>query len=536
MTLDDAVTEVLTRLGDKENQIWSRDEIKLYFKDGLDQFCHRTKCLWDVYIIENLPPVGNWQTDLEKHLAEQIPGMQLTDERMHFTAEDERSKSTGGYSGAYPGTRSGPAVATGSADRDQLDSFTNITVSAGKQVTGGNIPNDTVEVTRVAYDQRTLTGISSQRMREIDPRYETRGGEPQWFMFDKDGLFYIRVVPAAQGSASYDTVSGSYGTCTYRGTAEYLFFTANELFNLTMNGNTITDGGYSQGGSPSSWSSGGISNETVISGDGYVECVAQDSGSKQFYFGMTSGSYDVTVPALMDLGWYADATDRVRPYVEGSAKGSSIYIGSDYPITLRIEIDSDNGNVLWKVNGVTKYTRSYTPTYPMRCVFSLYEISDDGVNLLEDIVISPTGESEVTDTIADDNTGGYGILRSRSDCFPSGGIHGTPTRIHPDAMNIKVDVFRQNRDLDSYEVEIPLAYQKYPIFWAMHKALEKTGQGQDIQLSDHYKGRFELGTTRMEAKVREMDKERAGRLGGLIKMRPFGLGDPVPPYPYGVPF
>jgi len=358
MTLDDAVTDILTRLADQENQIWSRDEIKLYFKDGYDQFCRRSKCLWDVYVIPNLPPVGNWQSDLELYYAQTTPGFGFTDDPMMITAEDEKGKPVDGTSGRYPGSRGQPASATRPGDRDFMDDFSNLTATT-KQVKGGTLPHETVEVVRVVYDGRTLKGISSQRMRELDPRYETRGGEPQWFIFDKDGLFYLRVVPAAQGNASYDTVDGSWGNLNY--------------------------------------------------------------------------------------------TD-------------------------------------------------------------------------EDI------------TVANTNTGGWGILRERTDYFPSGGPHGMPTQVHPDSLNIKVEVFRLGRDLDSHEVEIPLAYQKYPLFWAMYRALERSGQGQDIQLSDHFKQRFELGVKRMEAKAREMDKERAGRLGGLSKMTPFGLGDPVPPYPYGAPF
>jgi hypothetical protein len=361
MRLETAVTDVLTRLGDKETAVWTRDEIELYYKDGLDQFCRRSKCLWDIYAIENLPPVGNWQTDLEKYFAEQIPGMGLTDERMNFTAEHERGDQIGN---AYPGPRRGPAAATSPGDRAFFGNFTNITTNNGKQVTGGTLPNNTVEVTRVAFDNRSLNGISSQRMREIDPNYETRAGDPQWYLFDKDGIFYLRVVPAAQGNASYDTVSGSWGTLTQR-------------------------------------------------------------------------------------------------------------------------LDAN---------------------------------------------------SAVEDTIDEGGHGGYGILRHRTDMFPSGGPHGTPTRVHPDSANIKVEVFRLNRDPDSHEIEIPLAYQKYPIFWAMHRALERTGPGQDIQLSDHYKSRFDMGVGRMERKVRELDKERIGRLGGLRKMSEFGLGSPQPPYPYGIPF
>ena len=72
-TLFESVSDVLDRLGDLDNDIWSRDEITLHVRDGYDLFCRRTKALFDVIVIENLPRVGNWQTDLEKYLAEQKP-------------------------------------------------------------------------------------------------------------------------------------------------------------------------------------------------------------------------------------------------------------------------------------------------------------------------------------------------------------------------------------------------------------------------------------------------------------------------------
>jgi hypothetical protein len=527
MRLEDAVTDVLTRLADEENKIWSRDEIALYFKDGLDQFCRRSKCLWDIYVIENLPPIGNWQTDLEKYLAEQKPGFGLTDERMGFTAEDERGKPASGDTGAYATTRGGPVVASGPGDRQFFDDHTNLTVSAGKQVTGGTLPNNTVEVARVAYDNRTLTGISSQRMRELDPRYETRGGEPQWFMFDKDGLFYLRVVPAAQGSATYDTVDGSWGTCTYRSTGEGTeTLEAVEWENLnsaTADGGTLT-----LTGQPGNTLGNANSTQWIPTQNGYVEWTT-GTGVETTYCGLSNVPF--TDKALnFDSIKYAvkvSSVGNVQAAEDGVAKGSSTpYTDGD-----KVRIQVTNGTVEYKLNGTTFYTSVKTSNFPL----AIHADSTfGGSGSLINTVVSYYGS--VKDTIVENGYDGYGILRTRSDCFPTGGPHGTPTRIHPDSLNIKVEVFRLNRNLDSHEVEIPVAYQKYPVFWAMYKALERTGPGQDIELSDHFKQRFETGTGRMEAKVREMDKERKGRFGGLVKMTPFGLGDPVPPYPYGVPF
>lgn len=214
-TLEDGVNDVLERLGDLDNKGWSRSEIQLYLQDGYDQFCARTMCLFDRVVIENLPVTGNWQTDLERYLAEHKAGFGLTDRPFHFTGEHERNLSVG-TKGEYAGSYSGPAPAT-----SPTESFSDTSLRASGEVLpsvvpGGEIPDKTLSVVRVSYDQRTLKPLSSQQLRVLDPNYETRTGDPQWYTWGKDGIFYVRVVPAASGTATYDTVSGSWGSLSQR--------------------------------------------------------------------------------------------------------------------------------------------------------------------------------------------------------------------------------------------------------------------------------------------------------------------------------
>jgi hypothetical protein len=145
-------------------------------------------------------------------------------------------------------------------------------------------------------------------------------------------------------------------------------------------------------------------------------------------------------------------------------------------------------------------------------------------------------DSNIADTIADTGTGGWGFLVYRDDCFPAGGQWGTPTRIHPDNANIVAEISRLGRNLDSHPFEIPQAYLKYVYFFAAARALERVGPGQDLELSQHYYDRFEAGIERMRRKKQDMNSERVGAFGGepLGEMN-FGLGDPQPPYPYGLP-
>ena len=209
-TLYDGTTSVLERLGDLENKAWSRDEIDLYLKDGYDQFCHRTRCLFDIHVIENLPVTGNYTTDFERYIAESTPGMAVTDRPFHFTGAHEKKLSADPIQ-EYGGSYSGPAPATSPSETDQ---FSSDNFDLPSVVTGGDMPHSTIEVLRVSYNQRTLRGMSSQQMKDFDPNYESRTGDPQWWCMDKDGIFYLRVVPAATGNATYDTVDGSWGFIT----------------------------------------------------------------------------------------------------------------------------------------------------------------------------------------------------------------------------------------------------------------------------------------------------------------------------------
>ena len=203
ITLHDAVSDTLDRLSDLDGTVWSRAEIALNLQDGYDILCTRTGALFDIAVIENVPIAGNWQTDLERFHAQQRPGWGLTDEPFHMTGEHERSLGVGGRVG---GTYRGPA---------NITSPTEGAYAPQSVVPGGTLPDSTIDVLRVSYNQRGLVGLSSAQMRELDPQYEERvGGDPSYFVMDKDGLSYLRLVPPGQGNAAYDTVVGSWGSIT----------------------------------------------------------------------------------------------------------------------------------------------------------------------------------------------------------------------------------------------------------------------------------------------------------------------------------
>lgn len=354
VSVDDLVTSALDRLGDLDEAIWSRAEMTLYTQDGYDLYARRTRCIFDRWTIENLPPAANWQTDWERYLALQKSGWGVTDEPFHITAESERGMGVAGQVGK---TYKGPSGLTSPTDRQYVSTQADGDIPTA--MPGGTLPDTTVEITRVTYDDRELTGFTSQQMRQLDPLFETRSGDPQMFVFDGDGINFLRVVPAATGSAVYDTVDGSWGTLTY-------------------------------------------TDDTAVT-----------------------------------------------------------------PVTTE-----------------------------------------------------PSGY----------NTGGYGILVCCPSYFPMGAPWGTPTRFHPATDNVVIDMHRTGRP--DYPVEVPLAYQKYIIYWAMHRALSREGPGQDDALAEHYSQRFDMGVSHMRHKVDQYSNEQVRRFRAPNAASQFGIGDPSLPSNY----
>lgn len=207
MKLRDAVSSVLKRLDDEDAVVWSNAEIALYIKDGYNKLCRQTRCLFDIHVIENVPQTGNWSTDLERYLAEQNPGMGLTDQRLNFTTNTELDEALSGQVG---GSVSGPVIGTSPADSALIETF-----DVPTKVPTGELPDSTIDVLRVTWDEYELIPEESADMRRLDIQYERRdGGDPRHYTMDKDGLFTIRLVPPALGDATYPEVSGSWGTMT----------------------------------------------------------------------------------------------------------------------------------------------------------------------------------------------------------------------------------------------------------------------------------------------------------------------------------
>lgn len=102
--LENAVTEVLSRLDDSPDKMWTRSEVELYVRDGYDTLCDRARVLFDMAVVPNVSPVGSYGTDLQKDLALHTPGVRIEENRLNVTQDPEYQKGTdqpSGYAGSY---------------------------------------------------------------------------------------------------------------------------------------------------------------------------------------------------------------------------------------------------------------------------------------------------------------------------------------------------------------------------------------------------------------------------------------------------
>lgn len=83
----------------------------------------------------------------------------------------------------------------------------------------------------------------------------------------------------------------------------------------------------------------------------------------------------------------------------------------------------------------------------------------------------------------------------------------------------------------SVELELPDRYVDYVTWFAMGRALERDGTGQDLELSQHFKERYAAGLSRIKKRKSAAQSARVGSLGG--SGRPVAPPLPRLPWNYG---
>lgn len=129
----------------------------------------------------------------------------------------------------------------------------------------------------------------------------------------------------------------------------------------------------------------------------------------------------------------------------------------------------------------------------------------------------------VTDISNETVTGSWGTPRQISGQHPISSeslvaykFWGLPRRFFKELRNTRIEYTRRGQALSaaSAELELPDLYGKYLRWFAMHKALERPGKGQDLKLSAHFKERWDVGVSRVAKRKDAMSENRERRMGG----------------------
>lgn len=199
MNLYDSVNNVLSRLDDypavSGQSMWTRAEVELYVQDGYNQFCRETKCILDLYYPENVAQAGNYVGRWERgYFQSGMIAVGLIN-----------------FSGGYWERDYAPAGAVGPANSTQPWEATYIPDDYIFAVAVHPIPEDNVVVDRVTHDGEQLEAEWTRWVEWNDRDFQTTEGTPTRFLMDRDGIGYLRIVPAGAGNATIADVTGTYG-------------------------------------------------------------------------------------------------------------------------------------------------------------------------------------------------------------------------------------------------------------------------------------------------------------------------------------
>lgn len=95
---------------------------------------------------------------------------------------------------------------------------------------------------------------------------------------------------------------------------------------------------------------------------------------------------------------------------------------------------------------------------------------------------------------------------------------GVIVGVYSDTSNMRYEYRRRGVDLDIECFEIPQRYVTYVRHYAQARALEREGDGQDLELAAHYDARYADGVARMLKRQQAMAYQKKYVMGGAPKM------------------
>lgn len=199
--LIDLRTDVLDRLGDTEEAIWTADEVDLQLRSAYKELANRHGVFFDWTYLENLPRGFSYTQPWEKALLDEMGGFDYG--CANFTAEFERTLLGDERLRSGPANHTSPFLAT--------DGWLSSTGASTEIPATAELPKTLTALARVTWDERGIDAMEARRMSNADSRYEVTKGEVYGYMWQKDGVRTLRKVRVPSAQATTATVTGSWG-------------------------------------------------------------------------------------------------------------------------------------------------------------------------------------------------------------------------------------------------------------------------------------------------------------------------------------
>jgi hypothetical protein len=200
-TLGALRTDVLSRLGDLQETIWTADEVDFHLVGGYQEIATRFGIFFDLTYLENLPRGASYSQPWEKALLDAFGGFDYG--YANFTAEFER-RMLGDERLRYgPANHTSPFEATDGL-LSRAGASTDIPATA-------DLPKTLTALARVTWDNRGIDALQARRTSHDDARYELTKGEVFGYIWQKDGIRALRKVRVPSAQTDTVTVNGSWG-------------------------------------------------------------------------------------------------------------------------------------------------------------------------------------------------------------------------------------------------------------------------------------------------------------------------------------
>lgn len=193
--------DVLARLGDADEQIWTTAEIDQYLVEGYEEIANTLSVFYDWTYTENLPRGFSYTQPWERPLLIAMGGFDYG--CANYTAAFERGLLDSERDQSGPANHTSPFEAT--------DAWLSSVGASAEIPATAELPKTLTALLRVSWDTRGIDAMEARRLSRLDTRYEVTKGEVYGYIWQKDGVRTLRKIRVPSAQADTVTVNGSWG-------------------------------------------------------------------------------------------------------------------------------------------------------------------------------------------------------------------------------------------------------------------------------------------------------------------------------------